>query len=568
MNGIKKDVQLSYDHGANENKLLAKTLGRVLADTARRVPDNEALVVRDQGVRWTWQQLEKKCALFAAGLLRLGLEPGDRVGVWSGNSAQWVVAQFALAKAGLICVTLNPLYRITELEFALNKTGCRALITAKSFRSADFIGLLGDLMPELPRSVPGQLSSTRLPALRWVLQTEAGAARGCIAFDEVCESAGVADMENLGAIESAIEFDAPVCVQFTSGTTGIPKGATLTHHNVVNNAAQAGHAMRFSERDRLCVPVPMFHTFGYVGGGLLCALSGATIVFPGQAFDPKAVLQTVQDERCTAMHGVPTMFIAELGHPAFDTFDLSSLRTGIMGGATCPEAVVQQVMDRLHMKDVLIAFGMTETSPVATQTSIHDPMNKRAGTVGRVVPHVEIKIIDAEGHTVPRGSDGEFCTRGYSVMLGYWEEPGLTKQAVDAAGWMHTGDLVTMDDEGYCRVVGRIKDMIKRGGEAIFPREIEEFLITHPAVREAYVFGVPHEFWGEEVCAWIALREGASLTADDVVSFCHDKIAPHKTPKHIRVVDSFPMTGSGKVQKYIMRERMAEDLRRGPQSGV
>lgn len=568
MNQVQQGVRLSYDHGTSEHKLLAKTMGRVLGETAQCVPDNEALVVRDQNVRWSWRQLEKKCAALAAGLLKLGLEAGDRVGVWSGNSAEWVVAQFALAKAGLVCVTLNPAYRIAELEFALNKTRCRALITAKSFRSADFIGLLSDLMPELRTSVPGQLRSTRVPSLRWVLQTGVDTARGCLAFDEVSESAGVADMENLTAIESAIEFDAPVCIQFTSGTTGVPKGATLTHHNVVNNAAHAGYAMRLSERDRLCVPVPMFHTFGYVGSGLLCALTRATIVFPGQAFDPRAVLQTVQDERCTALHGVPTMFMAELGHPAFDTFDLSSLRAGCMAGATCPEAVVRQVIERMHMKDVLIAFGMTETSPIATLTSTHDPIEKRIGTVGRVVPHVEIKIIDAEGHIVPRGHAGEFCTRGYSVMLGYWEDADLTRQAVDAAGWMHTGDLVTMDDAGYCQVVGRIKDMIKRGGEAIFPREIEEFLITHPAVREAYVFGVPHEYWGEEVCAWIALRDEKSLSTEDVRAFCHNKIASHKIPQHIRFVQSFPMTGSGKVQKYVMRDQMTEELRRVARSNA
>ena len=559
-------TQPSYDHGASTLKLRAQTIGAALAETAARIPHHQALVVREQGVRWTWSELARRSDEFAAGLLALGLQPGDRVGVWAPNNAEWVIAEFALAKAGFICVTLNPAYRLNELEFALNKVECQALITARVFRSTDFVALLGTLMPELPASPPGELHAQLVPSLRWVIQIGSDVAPGCLGFDDVAARATPADREKLATIEAAIQFDAPVCIQFTSGTTGIPKGATLSHHNVVNNAAQLANAMRMQAGERLCAPVPMFHCFGYVASVLVCALSGATLVFPGAAFDPLAVLQTVHDERCTALHGVPTMFIAELAQPTFDRFDLTSLRSGGMAGATCPEALMRQVMERMHMTDVLILFGMTETSPMATQTAADDTLARRVGSVGRVVPHVEIKIIDPDGNVVPRGITGEFCTRGYSVMLGYWGDPDWTAEAIDAAGWMHTGDLVSMDTDGYCRVAGRIKDMIKRGGEAIFPREIEEFLYTHPAVRDVYVFGVPHEYWGEEVCAWISLRDSAGLTEDEVWEFCRDKIAQQKVPKHIRFVSSFPMTGSGKVQKYVMRDLMAKELGRSIQS--
>jgi fatty-acyl-CoA synthase len=481
--------------------------------------------------------------------------------VWSPNCVEWVVAEFALARAGLICATLNPTYRLNELEFALNKTACRALITPRAFRSSQFIDMLTALMPELSASRPGELRAARVPSLRWVIQIGGEAAPGCVGFDEIGARAQEADREQLAAVEANVQFDAPVCIQFTSGTTGTPKGATLSHHNVINNAAQLVEAMGMRSADRLCVPVPMFHCFGYVGSALVCALSGAAMVFPGPAFDPLAVLETVQDERCTALHGVPTMFIAELAHADFARFDLSSLRTGGMAGAPCPEAIMRQVIDRMHMRDVLILFGMTETSPIATGTAPDDTIDRRVGTVGRVVPHVEIKIIDAKGRTVPRGTAGEFCTRGYSVMLGYWDDPKGTDEAIDAAGWMHTGDLVSMDADGYCQVVGRLKDMIKRGGEAIFPREIEEFLLTHPDVRDVHVFGVPHDRWGEEVCAWISCRDNARLTERDIREFCRDKISRQKIPRHVRFVTTFPMTGSGKVQKYVMREQMAQELR-------
>lgn len=552
----------SYDHGVDGLKLRAETIGAAFAATVARYGGSEAVVAPGAGVRWTWQALARRVDDFAAGLLALGLVPGDRVGIWAPNCVEWLVGAFALAKAGMICVTLNPAYRLTELDFALNKTGCRALIAARRFRSADFIALLGALMPELPLSRPGELAAAAVPALRWVIQIGEDAAPGCLAFDAVPLGALAAHRVALAEIGAGLQCDAPACIQFTSGTTGTPKGTVLSHHGMVNAAAQFAAGMRMGAADRLCVPVPFFHVFGYVGCAVAAAVTGSALVLPGPAFDALAVLETVHAERCTVLHGVPTMFLAELAHPAFDGFDLTCLRTGAMAGATCPESLMRQVVERMHMREIVCAFGMTETSGLISMTDAEDTLAHRVGTVGKVVPHREIKLIDAQGRLVPRGEVGELCVRGFTVMLGYWDDPARTAETIDAAGWLHTGDLAIMDADGYCRIVGRSKEMIKRGGEAIYPREIEEFLITHPGIREAHVFGVPHPFWGEEVCAWIGLRAGAEVDEAAVRAFCLDRISRQKTPAIIRFVEAFPMTGSGKVQKFVMRAAMIEEIGR------
>jgi fatty-acyl-CoA synthase len=490
----------------------------------------------------------------------LGLLPGERVGIWSPNNAEWVVTQFATAKAGLILVNINPAYRLTELEYALNKVGCRALITATAFKTSDYIDLLTTLAPELASARPGRLSLAKLPKLEIAIQIGASTAPGFIAFDSIYTMGAAAHRAHLAELAPKLQFDEPINIQFTSGTTGAPKGATLTHHNILNNGFFIGEAMKLTPQDKLCIPVPLYHCFGMVLGNLACTTHGTAMVYPGEGFDPLATLQTVADERCTGLHGVPTMFIAQLEHPEFANFDLSSLRTGIMAGAPCPIEVMRRCMSQMHLSEITIAYGMTETSPVSTQTTTDDPVARRTSTVGRVHPHVEVKIIDAEGRIVPPGTPGELSTRGYSVMLGYWDDPERTGQAIDAARWMHTGDLATMDDEGYVNIVGRIKDMVIRGGENIYPREIEEFLYRHPKIQDVQVFGIPDPRFGEELCAWIKIRAGESLTPDEVREFCRDQIAHYKVPRHIRFVDEFPMTVTGKMQKFIMREQMTAEL--------
>ena len=550
----------SYVHGAVTTGLLGQTVGESLDRTLARVPDRPALIVPSRDVRWSYAELAARADDFAAGLLALGLEPGDRVGIWSPNNPEWVVAQFATAKAGLILVNINPAYRLAELEYALNKVECRALITATSFKSSDYIGMLNALAPELAAAAPGGLAAARLPALGQVIQIGGPAAPGCLAFEQVARAAGPADRARLAAIGAGLQFDDPINIQFTSGTTGAPKGATLTHHNIVNNGYFIGAAMRLTEQDRLCIPVPLYHCFGMVLGNLACTTHGAAMVYPGEGFDPLATLRTVAEERCTALHGVPTMFIAELDHPEFRSFDLSSLRTGIMAGSPCPIEVMRRAVAEMHLSEITIAYGMTETSPVSFQTTTDDPLERRVSTVGRIHPHLEVKIVDAEGRVVPRGAPGELCTRGYSVMQGYWNDPERTAEAIDAARWMHTGDLAVIDSEGYCNIVGRIKDMIIRGGENVYPREIEEFLYRHPAIQDVQVFGVPDARYGEEIAAWIRIRPGAALTAAEVAAFCAGQIAHYKVPRHIRFVDEFPMTVTGKVQKFLMREKMAGEL--------
>lgn len=550
----------SYDHGTSPTKLIGETIGAAFDRTVSRFPDREALVVRHQDVRWTWTELAGRVDALAAGLLSIGLEPGDRIGIWAPNCAEWVLTQFATAKAGLILVNINPAYRRSELAYALEKVECRALVLAPALKTSDYLAILGDLVPELAGATPGALQSAALPQLRAVIRLGAGRTPGMLNFDEVATAGGEAERATLARLAATLQFDDPINIQFTSGTTGFPKGATLTHRNILNNGFFVGEAIGLTEADRLCIPVPLYHCFGMVMGNLGCITHGATMVYPAEAFDPLSVLQTVQDERCTALYGVPTMFIAELDHPRFAEFELSSLRTGIMAGSPCPVEVMKRVQSQMNMRQVTIAYGMTETSPVSTQSSVDDPLERRVSTVGRVQPHLEVKIVDAQGRIVPRGETGEFCTRGYSVMRGYWNDEAKTREAIDAAGWMHTGDLATMDAEGYVNIVGRLKDLVIRGGENVYPREVEEFLYRHPKVQDVQVVGVPDPKYGEELCAWIRLRDGQSATAEEIREFCRGQIAHYKIPRHVRFVDGFPMTITGKVQKFLMRRESIEAL--------
>ena len=553
------DPAPSYRHGASDQPMIGDTIGVNFDRTVARFGDRPGLIVHQQGIRWTWSELAARVEAFAAGLVALGLRPGDRAGIWSPNNAEWIITQFATAKAGVILVNINPAYRLTEVEYALNKVGCAALITATRFKTSDYIGMINTLAPELATALPGELQAKRLPALRSVIQI-GGDAPGTFAFETVGQRGGEAEHQRLKDLAALLQFDEPINIQFTSGTTGLPKGATLTHHNILNNGYFIGEIMHYTDQDAVCIPVPMYHCFGMVIGALACMTHGAAIVFPGEGFDPLATLQTVAAYRCTSLYGVPTMFIAELDHPEFAKYDLTSLRTGMMAGSPCPMEVMRRCIRDMHLEEITIGYGMTETSPVSTQTRIGDSMDKQVGTVGRPHPHVEIKIIDAEGRIVPSGVTGELCTRGYPVMLGYWDEPERTAEAIDPAGWMHTGDLATMDEDGYCAVVGRIKDLVIRGGENIYPREIEEFLYRHPAIVEVQVFGVPDPRFGEELCAWVKLRSGETLSETDVKAFCQGQIAHYKVPRHVRFVEEFPMTVTGKMQKYLMRATMTEEL--------
>ncbi len=557
-------VPASHVIGASQPPLLEETVGQLLVRIAARWPDRPALVVPAQGVRMSYAELDRAVTRLAAGLLALGLEPGDRIGIWSLNRSEWVLMQFATARAGLILVNINPAYRSHELEYALTQVGCKALVLARHFKTSDYPAILRELAPELDHAVPGRLQAARLPALRHViLLDDAPALPGTELFGPIAACDEPAALQRVQALQATLDRNDAVNIQFTSGTTGTPKGATLTHRNIVNNGYFIGECMRLSEQDRLCIPVPFYHCFGMVLGNMACLTHGSCMVVPGEGFDPLLTLQTVQDERCTALHGVPTMFIAELEHPRFAEFDLTSLRTGIMAGSTCPIEVMKKVVNLMHMDQVTIAYGMTETSPVSFQTTPDDPLDRRVDSVGRIHPHVEVRLVDGEGNVVPRGAVGELQTRGYSVMKGYWNDPVRTAEAIDADGWMHTGDLATIDEEGYCRIVGRLKDMLIRGGENIYPREIEEFLHTHPAVADVQVFGVPDEKFGEEVCAWVRLAEGKSCTAQDIRDFCRGAIAYYKVPRYVEFVKEFPMTITGKVQKFVMREAMGERLRAG-----
>jgi fatty-acyl-CoA synthase len=550
----------SYVHGASDKPLLGETIGQFFDAACTRWADRPALVVRHQNVRMGYGELKEAVDKLAAGLLTLGLHPGDRIGIWSPNNSEWVLTQFATAKAGLILVNINPAYRTVELEYALNKVGCKALILAERFKTSDYVGMLRELAPELNRAAPGKLESARLPALRAVVVLGEADHAGTFRFSAILARGGAAEAERIAALSPILQFDEPINIQFTSGTTGFPKGATLSHHNILNNGFFIGEAMRLTSQDRLCIPVPLYHCFGMVLGNLAAVTHGACMVFPGEGFDPLATLQTVAEEGCTALHGVPTMFIAQLDHPEFARFDLSLLRTGIMAGSPCPIEVMKRAIDKMHLSEITIAYGMTETSPVSFQSSTDDPLERRVSTVGRIQPQLEVKIVDTQGRIVPPGAPGELLTRGYSVMLGYWGDEERTREAVDAARWMHTGDLATIDAEGYCNIVGRIKDMVIRGGENVYPREIEEFLYRHPKIQDVQVIGVPDDRYGEEICAWVRLRPDVSANEEEIKAFCRDQIAHYKVPRYVKFVDEFPMTVTGKIQKYIMRERMIAEL--------
>jgi len=551
----------SYVDGIGTEPLIGLTVGAVLDRAATAWPDRDAVVVPHQDIRWSWRDLEREAKALAAGLLAQGLEPGDRVGIVAPNLAEWVAVQFGTAYAGFILVNINPAYRASELEYALEKTGCHALVMVPGFKSSDYVAMLTGIAPELPKARPGRLRANRVPELELVVTLGDEQHPGCLRYADLVASADREQLTRLDDIAMTLDADDPTNIQFTSGTTGSPKAATLTHHNIVNNASLSAGIMRFTENDRLCVPVPMYHCFGMVLGTLLCATRGAAIVFPSAGFDAGAVLDAVETERCTALHGVPTMFIAELDEPDFAEHDLSSLRTGIMAGAPCPVELMHRVMDEMHLTEITIGYGMTETGPLSTQTSIDDPAELRVTTVGRAMPHTEIKIVDEEGRVVPRGESGELCTRGYSVMRGYWGDPERTAEEIDPAHWIKTGDIAEMDDAGYLAIVGRLKDMIIRGGENIYPREIEEFLYTNPKIDEVEVFGVPDPKYGEQVAAWIRLKHGEHATAEEIRAFCEGELAHFKIPYYIRFVDEFPMTVTGKVQKFIMREQTAEALR-------
>ncbi|WP_129644760.1 AMP-binding protein [Peristeroidobacter agariperforans] len=553
-------MELSYVCGTSSVPLLYKTVGVALEDAARRWADRPALIVRHQNLRWTYRELNEAADRFAAGLIKLGLQPGDRVGIWSPNRYEWVLTQFATAKAGLILVNVNPAYRISELEFALNKVGCKALILAPSFKSSDYIGMLRQLAPELATSAVGELQAARLPTLRTVILTDDARVPGFMPFRSVETSGAELEYERLNELRTLLQPEDAINIQFTSGTTGLPKGATLSHHNIVNNGYFVASHMGFTHEDSLCIPVPLYHCFGMVMGVLGCVTHGAAMIFPAEAFEPVAVLEAVAAEKCTALYGVPTMFIAELDHPQFRNYDLSSLRTGVMAGAPCPVEVMKRVIADMNMRQVTIAYGMTETSPVSFQSRSDDSIERRVSTVGRIHPHLEVKIVDTEGRVVPRGERGELLTRGYSVMTGYWDDAEKTRQAVDEQGWMHTGDLAVIDAEGYCNIAGRVKDLIIRGGENISPREVEEFLYRHPQIQDVQVFGIPDQRYGEVVCAWIRLKGAEPCDADAIRLFCRDQIAHFKVPTHIRFVEQFPMTVTGKIQKFIMREQMIAEL--------
>ena len=542
---------LSHVRGRSDEPLSEATVFDLLAATAARWPDRDAAVFVEQGHRFTWAQLLAAVEAAAAGLQALGVDQGDRVGIWSPNRSEWLLTQFAPARIGAILVNINPAYRLHELAYALDKAGVGVLVTAAAFKSSNYLGLLQNL------GVDASGRSARLPRLRQVVRLGEETTAGMMNWSQLL-ALGAGRVAALPPPTAFDAFDA-INIQFTSGTTGAPKGATLTHHNIVNNAIAVARCMRFTEADALCIPVPLYHCFGMVLSVLACVSAGARMVFPGEGFDPAATLAAVQAERCSALHGVPTMFIAELDHPDFARFDLSTLRTGIMAGAPCPIEVMRRVQRDMHMTEVTIAYGMTETSPVSFQSATDDPVDKRVATVGRILPHLEVKIVDFEGRTLPVGVKGELCTRGYSVMQGYWDDPERTADAV-RDGWMHTGDLATLDEQGYCNIVGRVKDMIIRGGENVYPREVEEFLFTHPKVAAVQVFGVPDARYGEELCAWIITRSGESCTEDEIRAFCRDQIAHYKLPRYIRFVHELPVTVTGKPQKFLMRDAMMREL--------
>ena len=550
----------SYLCGEANESLLYETIGGCMDRVAATYPEQPALVVRHQAIRWNYAQYQQRIDALAMGLLAIGVDPGDRVGIWSPNRVEWCLTQFATAKIGAIMVCINPAYRLYELEYALNKVECKTVIAAESFKTSEYLQMLQTLAPELATCEPGDLVAEKLPHLKSVVRMGDEYSAGMFNFEAVCAMGDEVQRRRMDEIAPTLQPDDAINIQFTSGTTGNPKGATLSHFNILNNGLQVGAGMRLSKEDRLCIPVPLYHCFGMVMGNLACLTHAACAVFPDEGFDPETVLRTVADEQCTALHGVPTMFVAETDLPNIDGYDLSSLRTGVMAGAPCPLELMHQVIDKLNMSEITIMYGQTETSPVNHMTDIDAPAEKRCGTVGRVGPYQEIKIIDDEGRVLPLGATGELCCRGYSVMRGYWNDEERTRETIDASGWLHSGDLAKMDEEGYVQIVGRIKDMIIRGGENVYPREVEEFLYTHPDVQEAQVFGIPDAKFGEVVCAWVKSRDGSNLTESGIKEYCSGQITHFKVPSMVRFVEEFPMTVTGKIQKFKMRDAMVEEI--------
>lgn len=550
----------SYVAGDKTDPLKYVTIPEMVRETVAKFGPRDAVVFPAENRTLSYYDFDREIDLLASGFLALGLEKGDRVGIWSPNNFEWVLTQYATARIGLIQVNINPAYRLSELEYALNKSGCKALITAESFKTSDYLAMIRTLAPEIDDCEPGHLSAAKLPALDIVIGISKDPGPGIFPFSAIQNLGGPAQQLRLDDITKSLSPDDPINIQFTSGTTGAPKGATLTHFNIVNNAAQVVGRMNFTEADRLCIPVPLYHCFGMVMGSLGCVTHGACMVFPGEAFDPEDTLAAVAKAKCTALYGVPTMFVGMLDHPKLKDYDLSSLRTGVMAGAPCPIEVMKRVIQEMNMSEVTICYGMTETSPVSFQSDVDDPIEKRVSTVGRIMPHVEVKVVDENGTAAAVGEQGELWTRGYSVMQGYWDEEEKTREAIVDGGWMRTGDLAILDEEGYCQIVGRLKDMIIRGGENIYPREIEEFLFTHPDIQEVQVFGIPDERFGEEVCTWIVARPGADITEQGIKDFCKNQIAHYKVPRFVRVVAELPMTVTGKPQKFVMRDEMVKYL--------
>jgi fatty-acyl-CoA synthase len=555
------ELRWSYTSATSDTPLLGLTIGDMFDLTVERFPDHPALISRHQNVRLSYRELQAHVNQCAKGLMQLGFQKGDRVGIWSPNRAEWCITQFATSKIGVILVNINPSYRLHELEYALKQSGCSGIVIAPEFKTSNYTEMLYTLAPELHNCEAGQLNAAKLPDLKTVMRLGSEEKPGMLTWNVLMEKGDAVSDAQLRERQREQEFDDPINIQYTSGTTGFPKGATLSHHNILNNGYFMARLQNFSENDRLCIPVPLYHCFGMVMGNLGCITHGATMIYPSEGFEPLAVLQTVEEEKCTALYGVPTMFIAELDHPDFSKFDLTSLRTGVMAGSPCPVEVMKKVVSLMHMSEVEICYGMTETSPVSTQTRIDSPLDKRVGTVGVIHPHLEIKIIDpVTSQVVPIGAAGELCTRGYSVMLGYWNNPEATANAIDRARWMHTGDLATMDAEGYINIVGRIKDMIIRGGENVYPREIEEFLYTHPKVSDVQVIGVPDTKYGEEIMAWVKVKPGEQVTGEELKEFCKGQIAHYKVPRYFKFVDAFPMTVTGKIMKFQMREQSTQEL--------
>jgi fatty-acyl-CoA synthase len=552
---------MSYTSGTSDTPLLGMTIGDMFDQTAWRYPDHLALVSRHQHLRLTYRELQAQVNRCAKGLVQLGLQKGQRLGIWSPTRVEWCITQFATSKLGVILVNINPAYRLRELEYALKQSGCSALVLAPEFKTSNYTELLFSLAPELYQCEAGRLNAAKLPDLKTVIRLGPEKMPGMFTWDELMTVGEPVSDEQLAALQRDQEFDDPINIQYTSGTTGFPKGATLSHHNILNNAYFVARLQNFTHEDRLCIPVPLYHCFGMGLGNVACITVGATMVYPAEGFTPLDTLEAVQEERCTALYGVPTMFIAELDHPEFSRFDLSSLRTGVMGGSPCPIEVMKKVNTLMHMTEAEVCYGMTETSPVVTQTPGDASLEKRVGTVGAVHPHVEIKIINpATGKVVPIGTPGELCMRGYCVMLGYWNNPEATAEAIDQARWMHSGDLATMDKDGYINIVGRIKDMVIRGGENIYPREIEEFLYTHPKVSDVQVIGVPDQKYGEEIMAWVRLKPGEQVSEEELREYCKGQIAHFKIPRYFKFVDAFPMTVTGKIQKFVMRQQAIEEL--------